>query len=498
MQDLPRTASELASACERTRATEAESMARRFVATHPREEEGWHVLLACVEQGDNALEAERLARLGLERFPASARLRLALAGALAQSGRTQDAASLLRGRDLTGDEALLLAELELANDPGEARRLYAGLLEAYPTSNLAALGLRSAAGICAARPRPPEIGFLLSEDWHRWIQEPIADALDARGIPHFFTRKPWMLKVHRPQAIVLSAPGPSLMKDLRTLVPGARLVNTRHGISVNGKNYGLYASAACDHVCVSSEQHARETCELAMLPEERVWTTGYPQMDGLFRSLLDSSPDKGAPRGRRVLFAPTFNPELSAAYLVGEDAVSALRGADATIHVVLAGHPRMRSDAPRLVAAWKRQAETLPNVEYFDSNARNIVTFLADVDVLVSDVSSVATQYLALGRPLVRLVDPARARTSAAYAPDGTEWELQPASITLTRAQDLPEAVRTALTGVEPEGIQANRSRLRERFFGSLTDGRAGERIAQRLAQLLQPAQAGGGPELEP
>ena len=95
--------------------------------------------------------------------------------------------------------------------------------------------------------------------------------------------------MHRPQAVVLSAPMPPLVNELRTLVPEACLVNTRHGISVNGKNYGLYASAACDRVCVSSEQHARETRELALLPEERVWPTGYPQMDGLFRRLLDRS-----------------------------------------------------------------------------------------------------------------------------------------------------------------------------------------------------------------
>jgi len=484
-QDLPRTASELAAACERTRGTEAESMARRFVATHPGEEEGWHVLLACVEQCGNAGEAERLARLGLARFPESARIRLSLAGALAQRGNTQEAASLLRGRDLTGDEALLLAELELEDDPGAARRLYEGLLEAYPASNLAALGLRSAAGVCAARPRRPAIGFLLSEDWHRWIQEPIADALDSRGIPHFFTTKPWILKVHRPRAVVLSSPGPSLVRELRMLVPEACLVNTRHGISVNGKNYGLYSSASCDRVCVSSEEHARETRELALLPGERVWATGYPQMDGLFRRLLEPSPDEGPARGRRVLFAPTFNPELSAAYLVGEDAVSALRGSDATIRVVLAGHPRLRGEAPQLVAAWKRQAATLPNVEYFDSSAGNLITRLADVDVLVSDVSSVATQYVALGRPLVRLVDLARARTSAAFAPDGTEWEIGPASTTVTRPQELAGAVGSALAGQEPEGIRASRGRLRERFFGSLTDGRSGERIAHLLGQLL-------------
>jgi CDP-glycerol glycerophosphotransferase (TagB/SpsB family) len=188
---------------------------------------------------------------------------------------------------------------------------------------------------------------------------------------------------------------------------------------------------------------------------------------------------------RRVLLAPTFDPELSAAYLVGEDAVSALRGSDESIRLVLTGHPHLRQQAPNLIAAWRHQAETLPNVEFFDSGARNVMELLADIDVMVSDVSSVATQFLVMGRPLVRLIDLSKAEKSHAHVPDETESELQSVSTTVNRRQDLPAAVRGALAGPESPEIRANRELLMEKHFGGLTDGRAGERIAANLAQIL-------------
>lgn len=460
-------------------------MARRFVATNPGDAGGWQLLLSCLEQGGNVREAERLARLALERFPADPRVRITLAGAVSRSGRLEEAAGLLRGQDLTDEGRLLLAEIALALDPQEARRSYAELAQGAQSGPVAALGLRGADSLCATAQRSAEVAFLLTEDWHGWIQQPIAEALDREGIPYLFTTKPWLLAACRPRVVVLSSPTPELMKELRSSVAQARVVNTRHGISVNGKNYGLYAAAACDHVCASSEWNGRRTCELALLPQERVWTTGYPQMDGLFRRLRDVPAPAPSRSLRRVLFAPTFNPELSAAFLAGEDPVAAIRGNDESIGVVLAPHPHLRRNAPHLLAAWKRLAETRPNVEYFDCGAGNIVTSLADADVLVSDVSSVATQFLALDRPLVRFVDEDRARASRAYAPDGEEWELAAAAITVKRRADLAGAVRAALSGSQSSRVRAGRRQLQERFFGTLTDGRAGERIAQKIAAIL-------------
>ncbi|MCW5590933.1 MAG: CDP-glycerol glycerophosphotransferase family protein [Burkholderiales bacterium] len=479
----PRSVEELAAACSRANLAQAESMARQFVASHPDDERAWHMLVTYVDHGGNHAEAGRLAARGRERLPSSRPLRFARARALAQCGRMEEAASLLGKPDRSHEESLLLAEVELARDPEAAGRIYESLAQDLPGNPVAAFGLHAAAVARRSPGRRPEVGFLLVADWHGWIQRSIAEALDARGIAFACTTSPWMLAAQRPKIVVLSSPTPPLMRELRLMLPGTRFVNTRHGVSVNGKNYGLYSAAACDHVCASSEWQAGEIRRLALLDEERVWATGYPQMDGMIRRLRKASADERG-RPRRVLFAPTFNPELSAAFLAGEDPVAAIRGRDESIRVVLNAHPQLRFDAPRLLAAWRDLARTRPNVEYRDAGSCDTVALLADADVLVSDVSSMATQFLALDRPLVRLLDVARARASSAFDPGATEWQLGPVSTTVGRREDLAAAVKRALSGPEPPDVAARRARLREELFGTLADGRAGERIAQRLAQL--------------
>lgn len=56
------------------------------------------------------------------------------------------------------------------------------------------------------------------------------------------------------------------------------------------------------------------------------------------------------------------------------------------------------------MAAWRGLAATRPNVAFFDSAVGNLITSLADADLVVSDVSAVVLQFLATDRPVVRLV----------------------------------------------------------------------------------------------
>jgi hypothetical protein len=488
----PRTVAELNAACSAANFAQAEDMARRFVATHPDDHAAWQTLLAYVDRNHNTVESERLAGIALKRFPADQGFRLLYACALCQRGRLEAAYSFLRNvmektRALSLDETMLLAEIALTGDLDEAKRIYWTLAKALPNHPLIALGLQAAASLTRPTRQSRAIGFLLSADWHVWIQQPIAAALARTGIPHFFTTRPWMLRVHQPQVVVLSDPYPGLMGSLRLIVPNTIFVNTQHGIYSNRKNYGLYASAACDYACEASEQIAREVCDMGLLPEARIWITGYPQMDGLFRNLQSQSEGALVQQRRTVLFAPTFNPELSAAFILGEDPVTAIRGNDESIRVVLTCHPHLRHVAPGLLDAWQKLARTLPNVEYFDSAAHNIAECMADVDVLISDVSSVAIQFLALDRPFVRVFDPIKACSTYASFSDGANWDVLAATYSVSRREDLAGSVRKALFEAEPEGCRARRAQLRKHFFGTLTDGFAGERIARELEKLLAP-----------
>jgi hypothetical protein len=467
---------------------QTENMARDYVARNPFDLAGWQHLLVHAGRNGNPAGSLRLAELAWARFPDQADFRLTLAEARARSGQVEGALVLLRaglvGKSirLSAGEAMLLAELELVGNPGFSRDLYAGLLEQLPGDLAARLGLAAANLRVKYRGSTSLVGFLADADWHGLIQSPIAEALAEAGQPYFFTARPWLLALHRPGAVVLSSPSPELIRELRLRLPAVPLINTRHGVSVGGKNYALYAAAACDHVCVSSEAQGRELSERALLGAEQVWLTGYPQMDPLFRRLACREPHQK----KRVLLSCTFNPELSAAFQIGgPDPVAALRGSNEHIRVALTLHPNLRVVAPALVSAWKKLAARLPNVEYLDSAKVNLVELLADFDVLVADVTSVGTQFLAVDRPLVRLVDQERVSRSPAYSPDATEWNLGAAAHDVSDPARLVEAVRAALFDVEPESTRLARARKREELFGSLTDGRSGERIAHLLINLL-------------
>jgi hypothetical protein len=75
------------------------------------------------------------------------------------------------------------------------------------------------------------------------------------------------------------------------------------------------------------------------------------------------------------------------------------------------------------------------------------------------------------------------ARASPNYAPDALEWRMTEAAEVCEPAR-LAEAVATAL--VDPGRRSEERKRLRQHLFGELTDGRAGKRIAHRIAEMLR------------
>jgi hypothetical protein len=484
-------AQDLARRCADANPHQADSLARRHVALHPADPQGWLILLQSVARNSDGAELARLARLGMQRFPDHPGFRMPLALGLTMCGDPQSARDVLHqavnnDQVLSIPDATLLAELCIQRDPDLAAQVYEGVLNADPDHATARLGLLSA----RCSPRLPgrriRVGLLLTADWHRWILEPVASALAAMGEAFVVTERAATLIESQPDFVVMADPSPLRMVQLRSFLPRTRFVNVRHGVSVNAKNYGLYSAAACDFVCVSSARMGVDIQRLALLPPERIWVTGYPQMDSLWQRVRTESPF-AARKSRRVLFAPTFDPQLSAAFLLGDDPVTAIRGTDASICVVLTGHPNLRNSAPQLLATWRNLAESMVNVEYFDSARRNLVDFLPEVDVLVSDISGVATQFLALNRPLIRLFD---ATTVAGSALDGADPVLDLVSQYALKVKD-PAHLANAVAHALQAGTNASNPAhgpLTDYLFGECADGRAGERIAAHLiARMSTP-----------
>jgi CDP-glycerol glycerophosphotransferase (TagB/SpsB family) len=287
----------------------------------------------------------------------------------------------------------------------------------------------------------------------------------------------------QPKIVVISDALPIVISWIRFHLPNTKIVNTRHGIGIGGKNYGLYAAAATDYICVTSKTLKQDLCRDAMLDENQVWVTGFSQMDGLFRFSSTLNKQSNLPR---VTFAPTADPKLSAIDLIGDNPIRWIRGNNKNIHLTIRPHPNLFLHANRLMNAWKEIIRNEPNVVMDDDPFSDPSELLINTDLLISDVSSLAMQFMTLNKPIICVVDINKAKLSPKYAPEELEWKIHSAAVMVNKKEDLQAAVESALNKEPTPEIMIEKNRWRQYLFDDMTDGRAGERIAARLCELLK------------
>ena len=118
------------------------------------------------------------------------------------------------------------------------------------------------------------------------------------------------------------------------------------------------------------------------------------------------------PSRRLVLYAPTFNEDLSSVYLFAER-FAELAGPDRVLLVKLHGSTRLDT-----VAAYREMAAGTPGVIFVEDP--NIAPYLGGADVLLSDVSSVMMEFMALDKPVILFDHPQMTRYHG-YDPNDIE-----------------------------------------------------------------------------
>lgn len=456
----------------------AEAHYRRFIARHVGDIQGWILLLKCLIAQRNFNEA----RYTIDRFMrlhgrSDVGQRFAITfyfqvGAPAEAYRVarQLETPVLEDQEPLASIVTLLHWLHGVKSPTRSVEIQrTSLHRKLLQLNEDALPLPSS-GV--------DVVLFLKYDWHHSIQQGIASHLRSAGIGCLFLRSIWEVVAARPKVLVVSD---ALLADrmiLAQYLPSCRIVYTRHGLG--DKNFSSHAAGQADATCVSSPAVAQEFSTQFMIDRARLWVTGFPQMDPLFRHLADH-PSPAA--GRTVLVAPTFTKGLNAADILGDRLVDSVRGDDESIRIMIRPHPHSRKTHAHLLQRWSEQAARLPGVSLHAGEDVNLMELFASADMMVSDVSSAGLAWLATGRPLVCLTDPSQARLSPYYAPEGLEWRMHKAAVHVEDALALTTAVRETLKSPPPPN--AAYQALRRHLFGGHADGRASERVATRITRWL-------------
>jgi CDP-glycerol glycerophosphotransferase (TagB/SpsB family) len=187
-----------------------------------------------------------------------------------------------------------------------------------------------------------------------------------------------------------------------------------------------------------------------------------------------------------MLFAPTWNPSLSAAPMIGEDSFEQICREFPNLRVIIKPHPGTPDRSPEWMEAWRRIAKRHPMVQLIDDAHANIYDLIGEVDVLLSDISSVIFFFLAVDRPIILVDSPEDQRDPSAVDPEAPEWVWRDVGLRIDSPAKLCGAIERCLT--HPDEKAEIRAEYRRRVFGEGLKDRASKLIAQNIRMLLRPA----------
>ena len=321
------------------------------------------------------------------------------------------------------------------------------------------------------------VGLLKYREFHDPILRPAYGVLQ-KDHDCLLTLSEEDLVAFRPDVVIMAE---AVAGRLRQRMPRALFIHTRHGLA--SKKHAYKGANESDYLCVTSHAMKNWYLQNGAHPRRDFWVIGYLQMDPIFRGVTLPLPEnlRIEPGRKVVLFAPTWNPQLSAAPMLGEDFARRIRGRRDDVSIIVKPHPLIAAKNPEWVEWWRRQAAGDPHVHLVRDPNADIMPFLQCADLLVSDASSVLLEYLAVDRPMILLSHPARLSCKE-YDPAGYEWTWRDMGEDLEDVEQLPEAVDRGLS--DPSARAEQRARYREQLFGGYTDGRAFERLAEHVERL--------------
>ncbi|WP_304130006.1 CDP-glycerol glycerophosphotransferase family protein, partial [Ignavibacterium album] len=143
-------------------------------------------------------------------------------------------------------------------------------------------------------------------------------------------------------------------------------------------------------------------------PRMKFVVTGNPWVDETFR--IPNRPiNQNTPT---ILFAPTYNPEISAAAIPGNKLYELISKVFSDFNLIIKPHPAILDRRPEHLKKyeetfdqwlfyWKSLKDNFNNVRLIDDPSESIANFFAHADILISDRSSLIWEFIILERPVL-------------------------------------------------------------------------------------------------
>ena len=231
----------------------------------------------------------------------------------------------------------------------------------------------------------------------------------------------------------------------------------------------------CRTATQSGRYHANRFRDSGLIREggSACYLTGFPKVDGLAAGSFDPVAvrrDLGLDPGlKTILYAPTGGKKNSLE-TIGEDLIRAL-GEEGTWNLMIKPH-----DHPKNRIDWFSRLAPLVGDRVKLVRDRDVVPYLAAADLLISDASSVSSEYSLLDRPIIfvdvpQLIKKTRAKSEA------MDMETYGRKIGVIRQtpEELVDAVRGAFEVPDREKSDLRKAMAAEMFY---RPGDAAERVA--------------------
>jgi len=357
---------------------------------------------------------------------------------------------------------------------------------------------------------PPKVLFYMQRDLHLPFLEPIHEQLcrlypeaetafcapsyipPQNGLPGWGLEQDEVqrlsAKARFVRAVELFQPDITVFADACTNVFNCgKRVFVGHGIISKGGFYTdnemVRRENLADLICVPGPWHKEILQKNVFSPIE---VTGFIKSDRLFGPAACTRNDfcrqYDIPEDAKIiLYAPTFNAELSAIPTLGEQIVQVCEPDDRYLVIKL----HTMTDV-RLVELHRRLAAAHPRIRFVEDI--DVTPAMAAADILISDVSSVLVEFMALNRPVIAVNNP-RQQEYEGYRPNDIEYQVRDACLQVAGSDELLCAVDCALR--QPQERALERMRYAEALcFGR--DGRSAERAAKAILALVNDQPTGG------